>query len=207
MTYTIIGLLVLAGLFFYLKNRSASASPEANTATPQTTQDTTTLGNRDTAYNPYEDLRLMALSATPEQLGLQLPSGETTVYGVVMDWGLAEGTATLVAFETGEASLYLSSGGGVIGGVGHETVQQAAKAFVQSAAAYLSRAGLQGTAQTTATPLPGKDNVQFYFLTNKGKFVANEAFSNIEHNSSPLLNLFEAGNTVITEIRTVGDIK
>lgn len=202
MTYAIIGLIVLAGLFFYLKNRRASASPEANNATPHTTQDTTPLGNRDTAYNPYEDLRLMALSATPELLGLQLPAGETTVYGVVMDWGLEEGTATLVAYETGDASLYLSSGGSVIGGVGHETVQQAAKAFVQSAAAYLP-----GTAQTTATPLPGKDNVQFYFLTNKGKFVAHETISNIEHNSSPLLDLFETGNTVITAIRTVGDMK
>ena len=83
MTYAIIGLIVLAGLFFFLKNRRASASPETNTATPQTTQDTTTLGNRDTAYNPYEDLRLMALSATPELLGLQLPAGETTVYGAL----------------------------------------------------------------------------------------------------------------------------
>jgi hypothetical protein len=40
------------------------------------------------------------------------------------------GSYTVVAFADGSASIYLSTGGGHIGGVAHENVRKAAKALV-----------------------------------------------------------------------------
>ena len=81
----------------------------------------------------------MALSATPEQLGLPT-SDETKVFGIVMDWDSGDGIATVAAFETGDASMYLSSGGGVNGGGQHDIVRQAEFPYVQLGQEYLSEA-------------------------------------------------------------------
>jgi hypothetical protein len=138
----------------------------------------------------------MALNATPEQLAIELPKDKTKIYGVVMDWDLGEGTATLVAFMTGDASLYLSSGGGVIGGIGHENVNIAVKNFISNSETHINK-----TTKTETTPLPEKNEVKFYFLTNNGKLVGQENMANFENNTSEWLTLFEEGNNLITEIR------
>ena len=199
MAYIVIGLLLLGGLIFYLTSRK----------TKQVFTQTGTQSNNDTikvhklSENHYHDLRDMALSATPTQLQLSLPSDQIKVFGVVMDWDLGEGVATFISFETGDASMYLSSGGGMIGGSGHENVVNGAKAFVTKAQAYLDR-----TTKIETTPLPDKDCVRFYFLTNKGKFTAQEQLQNFDNNTSMWLPLFLEGNKVITELRlTEGRIK
>ena len=61
--------------------------------------------------------------------------------------------------------------------------------------------------ETDDTPLPSKDRMKFYFLTNKGKFVGQEEVKNFDNNSSQWLGLFEDGNKLITEIRMVSDMK
>jgi len=193
MIYLIFGLILAAGIAMYLtscnnKNNDKQAS--------QQIQDTTKEQKVDPNNNPYLELRNMALNVTPEQLAIELPKDKTKIYGVVMDWGLEEGTATLVAFMTGDASLYLSSGGGVMGGVGHENVQKAVEIFLAKSETFISK-----TTKTETTPQQKKNEVKFYFLTNNGKFVGQESMSNIENSSSEWLPLFEEGNNLITEIR------
>ena len=145
MIYAVLGLLIFGGLAFYLtscKNKSQGQTEQR--------QDTTTREKVDPNNNPYNDLRNLAFSATEEQIGVQLPSEQTKIYGVVMDWDLGEGTATLVAFLSGDASLYLSSGGGVLGGGGgHENVKQSVSAFIDKAEKYLDK-----TTRTETTQLP-----------------------------------------------------
>jgi hypothetical protein len=202
MTYVIIGLILTAGLVFYISSCKNKSSTDKNKLTEQQTNDTSQLKKVDPNNNPYQDLRNLALGATMEQIGVQFPSDQTKIYGVIMDWDLGKGTATLVAFLSGDASLYLSSGGGVIGGSGHNNVKQAAASFIKKADEYLSQ-----TTKTDSTPLPGKDGVKFYFLTNNGKFVGQEEVKNFDNNSSQWLDLFEEGNKLITEIRMVADMK
>ncbi len=202
MTYALIGLVLIAGLVFYISSCKNKSSADKNKLTEQKTKDTSQLRKVDPNNNPYQDLRNLALGATMEQIGVQFPSDQTKIYGVIMDWDVGEGTATLVAFLSGDASLYLSSGGGVIGGSGHDNVKNAAAAFINKAEKYLSK-----TVKTDSTPLPGKDGVKFYFLTNKGKFFGQEEVKNFDNNSSPWLDLFEEGNKLITEIRMVSDMK
>ncbi|MBK8883908.1 MAG: hypothetical protein IPN67_16470 [Bacteroidales bacterium] len=146
--------------------------------------------------NPYEGLRKMALGTKPEQLGLKLPSDKTIVYGVVMDWDVKNGTASTVAFMTGDASIYFSSGAGIIGGGTHENVMVMAMQFVEKAQLMLDK-----SLKTDLTPLPAANEVIFYFLTNKGIYTKQEELDNISNQSSIWVDLFLTGNEVITELR------
>ena len=196
MAYILIGIVLFGGLIIYLtscKNKQTSKKADSQT-------DGDTLKVHKLSENRYQDLRNMALSVTPEQLQLSQPAEQTKVFGVIMDWDIGGGIATFVSFETGDASMYLSSGGGVIGGSGHENVINAAKAFVMKAQTYLDKASKIDT-----TPLPDRNCVRFYFLTNKGKYSAQENLQNIENNTSIWLPLFEEGNKVITELRLTTD--
>lgn len=150
--------------------------------------------------NPFEDLRKLAMSTTAEQLGIEVKENEVKVFGVVMDWDLGNGIATIPAFITGDASMYLSSGGGVIGGGQHDNVKKAVINFIETGQTNLDKAK-----QVNETPLPDKGMVYFYFLTNKGKYVAKENMTNIENNRSEWIKLFEEANNVISELRIISE--
>jgi len=198
MTYIIIGIILAGGLVFYLT--SCGNKSIANDNQTMTDQDTTKTKVHQTKDNAFEGLRNMAFSATPEQLGLSLPTDKTVVYAVIMDWEMGGATATIVSYQTGDASLYLSSGGGVIGGGQHQNVNSVAKQFVSLAQTFLDK-----TTKTETTPLPATDEVKFYLLTNKGVFVGQEIMKNFENNSSTWLKLFEEGNNVLTELRKTSE--
>ena len=190
MTYIIIGIILAGGLIFYFTSYQYKTKSD-NTQT-QTDSDTTSPKVYHTKTNTFGDLRAMAFSVTPEQLGLSLQSDKTVVYGVIMDWEMGGATATTVSYQTGDASLYLSSGGGVIGGGQHQNVNSAAKQFVNLAQTYLDKA-----TRTETTDLTTTDQVKFYLLTNKGNFTGKDNVKNFKNNSSEWLKLFEEGNKVL----------
>jgi hypothetical protein len=197
MTYIIIGIILVGGLAFYLTTNAnkSTTSDKQNLSEQDTTQKI-----HQTKENAFEGLRNMAFSATPEQLGLTLPTDKTLVYGAIMDWEMGGATATTVAYQTGDASMYLSSGGGVIGGGQHQNVNIVAKQFIKIAQTFLEK-----TVKTDTKTLPNKDEVKFYLLTNKGIFVGQEKMKNFENNTSTWLRLFEEGNNVLTELRKTTD--
>ena len=59
----------------------------------------------------YTQLRARAIDAKTSDLGLS-PDPSAPIYGVVMETGFAEATATFVCLGDGSVSLYLSTGGG-----------------------------------------------------------------------------------------------
>lgn len=186
MTYIVLGILIFGAFAYYWTSNYKKAEKPQKKVDPKN--------------NPYDDLRNMALGAKAEQLQLKLSDDKTEIYGVVMDWDVGEGTATLVSFMTGDASLYLSSGGGFIGGVGHDNVNIATINFIKKSENYIDRASL-----TETTPLPDKNGLTFYFLTNKGKFKATERMQNIENEKSQWLDLFYEANKLITELRIISE--
>lgn len=82
-------------------------------------------------------------------------------------------TTTIVSYTTGDASMYLSFGSGILGGIRYEQVNTAAKQFVNVAQQYINKA-----LKTENTDLPLTNQVKFYLLTNKGKFVAQDNMKN-----------------------------
>lgn len=184
--------------FYFLT--SCGNKTTANDKQSTADQDTTKTKVHQTKDNAFEGLRNMAFTTTPVQLGLSLPTDKPIVYGVIMDWEMGGATASMVTYQTGDASLYLSSGGGVIGGGQHQNVKSVAKQFVSLAQTFLDK-----TTKTETTPLPSTDEVKFYLLTNKGVCVGQEQMKNFENNSSTWLKLFEQGNIVLTELRKTSE--
>ncbi len=120
---------------------------------------------------------------------------------VVMDWGIAGGVATLAAFEDGATSLYLSTGGGIIGGGAHESVRRVAALFREEG----SRLKDEFSA-VTAFPFPPSGKVQFYQVTDAATLgsalcSANDLASGT-HQFSALGNTAQA---VISELRDASE--
>lgn len=198
MTYGIIGVLLIGGLAFYLTscNNKSKKSEQENSQISDTAQ----VKETELDENPYPGLRTQSFSITPEQLQLKLDDTKTIVYGLIMEWDITDAVISVVTFQTGDASMYISTGQIFIGGVAHENIKNSALIFINSGQEYLSLAK-----PTTETPLPDKGYVRFYFLTNKGKFYIQDTVENIENSKSNLTRLFELGNNVITEYRKTTD--
>jgi hypothetical protein len=144
----------------------------------------------------YADLRNLMLQGSRSKFSLAPTSKPTEPWGVVMDWGVRSGTATVVAMSDGSASVYFSSGGGYIGGKGQEPVRIAAQKAVETAHA------VQLPAQpTTSYPLPEEHGVFFYLLTDAGVFMFRTSEQELSSPNHPLRKMGDAMQGVITEYR------
>jgi hypothetical protein len=179
----IAGLVFLAGLLFALRSRfTARQVPTGSHA------------SRSPASS-YQSLREQALHGTREALGL--PAGKPA-WGVLMETSFPEGTATLVCMSDGSTSLYMSRGGGIIGGGGHAGVRRAAVAFVTEASKHL-----EDTVTARSFPLPLEGRTVFYFLTDDGVRSADALEDDLGENRHALSPLFHRGHRVITELRAL----
>jgi len=144
----------------------------------------------------HAGLRNSMLQGPRSKFGLAPTSTPTEPWGVLMDWGVQRGTATVVASSDGSASVYFSFGGGYIGGRGQEPIRRAAQRAVEVAA------GVQPLAHpTTAFPLPERGGVIFYLLTDSGVFSASTTEHDLNSTSHPLRKLGDAMQDVITQYR------
>jgi hypothetical protein len=147
--------------------------------------------------NPYERLRAQALTVDAAKVGIEPVEGRA--WGVVMDLHVGDATATVVSFADGTASIYLSNGGGFIGGHQHERIRVAATTFVDAATAALSM-----MRPSTAHPLPTEGYVTFYARTASITLAAEADEQKLQSApSGPLAALFAAGHGVIAEYRQV----
>jgi hypothetical protein len=148
----------------------------------------------------YSELRQLALNTTAETLEITLEQDRIQAFGVVIDIGTEEGFGTFVAFRTGDTSMYTSGGGGIIGGIGHERVRNAAVALVQKA-----ETRINDMEPTTETPLPAVGFVHLYVLTNKGKYYADDTELNFFTTAGKFADLSAAANEMISELREIDE--
>jgi hypothetical protein len=117
---------------------------------------------------------------------------------VVLDWNLGgTNVATLVAFDDGTTSLYLSSGGGIIGAGAHEAVKQAAAQFRSSATAERAR-----FAAVTQFELPSDGRSVFYLVTDTATLSSGSiANAELQRGAHPLSRLANQAQAVIGAVR------
>lgn len=152
--------------------------------------------------NPYLDFRNMAFSATPEQLNIKLNDTVLSIYGCIVDWRPGQNIVTIVTFQTGDVSMYLNSGQIYIGGSGHETIKSAGLELIKEVSLNLNY-----TKMTNDYSLPTKDEIRFYLITNKGKYLASENIENIKNKSSIWLSPFNLVNKIISDYRQMSETK
>ncbi|MGD0089084.1 MAG: hypothetical protein ABSE73_04125 [Planctomycetota bacterium] len=147
----------------------------------------------------YSELRMQALTFSGRASGLSHGVQSSQAWGVMMELGSSVGVATLISLSDGSASLYYSNGGGVIGGIAHESIRNAAKQFVSVAGQYQSK-----MSTTTTFPLPAAGRVVFYVRTDSGVLTAEAGENELGERRHVLSPLFYAGHGVITAFRTTG---
>ena len=101
-----------------------------------------------------------------------------------MDIESPTGTATLVGLADGTTSLYLSSGGGVIGGGEHAQVASATRALL-----LVVEGQLDQMPTTTDTPLPAAGRVVLRAMTYHGQRAVDAAEDDLGRPASAGRNL------------------
>lgn len=148
------------------------------------------------ASDTYHALR--SISTGADITTIEPPDGEPLrgVAIAMIEIGLDRGVATVVAIADGSVSMYLSTGGGVLGAGGHAAVRGAAERFRVTMAD--ARHDLQPTAEL---PLPEPGMVRFHARTADGDWTASASEESLRRGRHPLAELYAAGQDLITEIR------
>ena len=150
--------------------------------------------------NPSLKLRETLFTKSRDELGISEGYGSNGVYGVLMETGYKEGTASLIALSDGTTSFYFSRGGGIISGGVHENIRNATMPFVKLADEFVGKC-----LPADSFPLPINDQTIFYILTDNGVKTAAALEHDLGQNRHEFSRLFHAGQDVITELRKTTD--
>src|SRR6266498_2664103 len=155
-------------------------------------------GGGDSPHEVFLRLRGQLLEVDPAELGFSPSPRLPRIWATLMEMVLDTGTASLVAVADGTTSLYLSTGGGVIGGGEHQAVRRVSEAFLDTAEAHLDR--LQPISEA---PLPQTGAIRFHALTFDSLRSAEVEEGELVDGRSELAPLFYAGNEVFTQLRLI----
>jgi hypothetical protein len=145
-------------------------------------------------------LREKALSVTAADLSLEPTEARLNVWGVLMELGYPQAVATLAVFADGSASLYINTGGGVIGAGEHKPVRAEAEKFL-----FATQSFVQHFERTGETPYPRAGRVRFYVRTFEGTLTAEAGEEELGRKIHPLGPLFHTGHAVITQMRLISE--
>jgi hypothetical protein len=150
----------------------------------------------------YEGLRQQILQLDPASVGISPSATLPRVWGLVMDIGSPTATATLISLADGTTSLYLSTGGGMIGGGEHPQVASATRALLLRV-----ERQLDSMPNTTDAPLPAPGRVVLRAMTYHGQRAVDAAEDDLGHRRHTLADIFHAGHKVITELRLLDEAR
>lgn len=151
-----------------------------------------------TPQGQYARLRQTWLSG--EAASLAPPDvGPNDVIAIMIEFGSATGTATFVAANDGTASMYTSTGGGIIGMGFHPSVAAASLALIGCGQGFL-----EVLPKVTQFPLPQQQHVAFHLVTRTGVHSAEFVEAAIR-DDSPISPLYLAGQDLITNVRVLDD--
>jgi len=146
----------------------------------------------------YADLRSEIF--TSRSIEKRSPGWPEHIRGALMEMGFPRAAATLACLADGTTSLYLGTGGGIIGAGSQEQVAKASGAFLQAGDEFLPYLKL-----TRSFPLPLVDCVRFYVLSAEGVFTAEAPWKDLRGKSHALSPLYFAGDSVLTELRLLDE--
>jgi hypothetical protein len=195
-----IAVIVLIVVLIYFRKRQTAGAPGAAAAkTVQTPRAAVqkTVKVQEPPEVVFSKLRQQALETPRETLGLPGEPQENEPFGLIMEMGIAESVVLLACFANGDATLCYQTGGGMVGGIAHDTVRKAAREFVGLAQKVLPR-----MARVANHPLPGSGRVRFHVLTPRGVHAAEVDREDLGE-SHALSPLFYAGQEVVAQMRQV----
>jgi hypothetical protein len=146
----------------------------------------------DSSANAMANLRRKWLEDRDNPLGADAVGG---VRGVLMELGGPTAFATLVALGDGTASIYISTGGGIIGAGSRPAINAAARVVVASAVD-----ALPALTPTSTYPPPSPGEATLYVLTNQGVRGWGGPGGSISGQDHPLSALWWASQTLFRDL-------
>jgi hypothetical protein len=147
-------------------------------------------------------LRLKILTASASEMGLKSTQDYPRVFTALMDWPLGTNIISVYGSCTGDASIYTTSTFGVIGGIGHETVRNAAHQFVKVAETHYNDA-----APTKDFPYPKPDHIYFYLVCFDGIRMIDVEEESLRTGKSNYSDLGNAAQNLIAQLRMITEKK
>jgi hypothetical protein len=204
--YQFIATVILIVILWYMRRKRA---PESGTAQGPGSQPGVpkAVKPKDPPEVVYANLRKRILETPRESLGLPDAEAVEAVpgepkpmnpYGLVMEMGISDSAVMLACFANGDAGVYYQTGGGMKGGLAHESVRKAAKDLIA-----LAEKALPKMARFTGQPTPGAGRVRFYVLTPRGPVTAETDREALADPGNPLGPLFYSGQEVVSQMREV----
>jgi hypothetical protein len=120
------------------------------------------------------------------------------VDAMLMDWPIEETTVTVMASSVGDGSIYTTGTFGVMGGIEHGSVRDAAKGFVKLGEKYYSEA-----IPTKEYPYPQKGRVRFYFVCYDEVRVIDAEAKSLVNGKDKYSALYIQAQRVISELRQI----
>lgn len=153
----------------------------------------------------YHRLRNRALNVTTADLGLE-PDPKAPIHAVIMETGYPEAIATFACLRDGTVSLYLSTGGGVIGGGENESVRSACLEMLSITNTY-AQDFIAACEPVSTFPLPGPGEVFFYLITSDAAYQAQCQEDALAEQRDPFSALFNNCHAVMTEVREIEETR
>ncbi|NDC40293.1 MAG: hypothetical protein EBZ77_01895 [Chitinophagia bacterium] len=146
---------------------------------------------------PYEGLRNLAFNNIPGYIIANAPNDEFFIYSIIMDWNMGEDVLTLATQVTGEASLYVKSGGGIVGAGKHTAVSEATQLL------FFEASKLQQSFQpsTNYSMLPEANFITFYLLTNQGNKYVTQRVDSLQGATETLHPLYRQANLLMAKMK------
>jgi hypothetical protein len=158
------------------------------------------VGEKRTATHSTMEMRAKLLASKSKDYGITVAK-PTEIWAVVMDQGMKPNSSfSIVALSDGNASIYVSTGGGVVGGYDHEQVRRAATDFVR-----LVNSQQQNLVPVTSYPLPKPDVVTFYGISDAGVRSYSESAQSLQAPSHRMNPTYYSANIVMMELRQLAE--
>jgi hypothetical protein len=153
-----------------------------------------------TPSETFTGLREQLFRSDPATLAPAEDSASSNVIGVVMESRLGDGSYLVYGLRDGSASLYLSSGGGWLGGHEKPRIHAAAKNLVAVAAPFAHQFPL-----VHEYPIPAAGKVRFSFFMTEGIRAAETDEAEFEHHRGELYPVFAAAQEIVSGFRELAD--
>lgn len=149
--------------------------------------------------HPAEDtvaLRHHALTCkSKDAFGAGTGMHPSAIWGLVMEVSYDDGTISVVSLIDGTASMYISTGGGIIGAGEDDNIGGLSSTIASGGGTFFARYG----EPVTDFPVPATDHVHFYFLSDAAVLKTDEYTETaLGEDTLPLSPLFHAMHVLIS---------
>ena len=153
--------------------------------------------NKKGSGNPVEGLREKLFKLNPKTLDIAPSEDLPRVWGFMMEIFVSQTWVNLVCIADGTVSIYIGTGGGIIGAGEHDSVRSAARECLKK-----SEEILEHLKNFDSSHIQNEETIKFHVLTYDGIRSDEVETKEIESEKHYLSELYYSAQNVITEVRS-----